>query len=176
MVHGRFSGFSWALLTMPLFWVCFHDICMTWPKPSFVISTVWRIIKSARELPREHKSSRSVSLRPRFPVAYLKPCQRRAGCGMSTSTHARAVASAEPSDGINSPLPSLQSNRDQGGLLGMTCEGPNGPKTCNGTQHDCLKLRSIEHEGRSPHRIAHRPGTGPRSTPPRILCRLKPYE
>lgn len=48
MVHGRFSGFSWALLTTPLVWECFHDICMTSPKQSSVISTVWRIIKSAR--------------------------------------------------------------------------------------------------------------------------------
>lgn len=50
-------------------------------------------------------------------------------------------------DGINRPLPSLESNRDQAGLVGMTCEDPDRAKTCNTTQHNCLKdCCSIEHE------------------------------
>lgn len=122
-------GFSWALLTTPLFWVCFHDICMTSPRQSSVISMVWRIIKSAHRFSGNiNQADPSLSLRPRSPVAYLKPCQRSAGCGMSASKHASAVASAGLSDGINRPLPSLQSNRDQGGSLGMTCEGPKPSK------------------------------------------------
>lgn len=96
---------------------------------------------------------------------------------MSKGKHARAVLSAELSDGINRPLPSLESNRDQAGLVGMTCEGPDGAKTCNATQHNCLKhCCSIEHEETSLHHIAHGPGTGPRCTPLRIPGRLKPYE
>lgn len=47
---------------------------------------------------------------------------------MSKGKHARAVLSAELPVGINRPLPSLESNRDQAGLVGMTCEGPYGAK------------------------------------------------
>lgn len=141
-----------------------------------MILMVRRIIKSARRS-SVNINQAEPSLSDLGPlVAYLKPCQRSAGCGMSTSKHARAVASAGPSDGVNSSLPSLQCNRDQGGSLALTGEGPNRPKTHSATQPDCLQLRSIEPEGGSPHRIAHRPGTGRRSTPPRILGRLKPYE
>lgn len=70
---------------------------------------------------------------------------------MSTSKHARAVASAGPSDGVNRPLPSLQSNRDQGGSLALTCEGPK-PAKKHAAQHNLivfsfalLNLREVAH-------------------------------
>lgn len=56
---------------------------------------------------------------------------------MSKGKHARAVLSAELSAGINRPLPSLESNRDQAGLVGMTCEGPDGAKNM---QHNTTQL------------------------------------
>lgn len=133
------AGFSWALLTAPLFSVCFHDICMTSPRQSPVILMVRRIIKSARRS-SVNINQAEPSLSDLGPlVAYLKPCQRSAGCGMSTSKHAGAVASAGPSDGVNSSLPSLQCNRDQGGSLALTCEGP---KPAKNTQRNTTWLSS----------------------------------
>lgn len=115
-----------------------------------MILMVRRIIKSAR------RSSVNINqAEPSLPdlgplVAYLKPCQRSAGCGMSTSKHARAVAPAGPSDGVNSSLPSLQCNRDQAGSLALTCEGPKPAK--NTQQHNLivfslalLNLREVAH-------------------------------
>lgn len=66
---------------------------------------------------------------------------------MSTSKHARAVALAEPSDGINGPLEQQGSRR----LIGYDPRGaPNGRK--HATQHDAivlvfalLNLREVAH-------------------------------
>lgn len=70
---------------------------------SSVALTVWRIIKFAFCFSWKNKSSQSISLRPRSLVAYLEPCQRSTGCGMSKGKHAKAVLSAVP-DSINRPF------------------------------------------------------------------------
>lgn len=112
---------------------------MTSPRRSPVILTVRRIIKSARRFSANINQADPSLADPGPPVAYLKPCQRSAGCGMSASKHARAVAWAGPVWWHKQGLPSLQSHRDQGGSSGMTCEGP---KPAKNTQRNTTPLSS----------------------------------